>query len=167
MTANEQLNMSAFPTKKYRRVSTENATFFERIGIRYRASMNRHPFLLFGLPFISIIVASSFLLTPATALRYERHDRKVRTLNEEEALGLGLRGPGEDSGVKRNPRRRIVGSEKDEYYVRNPLSLSHLYMASIIAILTSSYEQRLMAKDLDSWEQKRVKRFEGEPDGRL
>lgn len=27
--------------------------------------------------------------------------------------------------------------------------------------------QRLMAKDLDDWEQKRVQRFKGEPDGRL
>lgn len=27
--------------------------------------------------------------------------------------------------------------------------------------------QRLMAKDLDQWEQKRVERFKGEPDGRL
>lgn len=27
--------------------------------------------------------------------------------------------------------------------------------------------QRLMAKDLDNWEQKRVQRFKGEPDGRL
>jgi hypothetical protein len=29
------------------------------------------------------------------------------------------------------------------------------------------FPQRLMAKDLDSWEQKRVQRFKGEPDGRL
>lgn len=27
--------------------------------------------------------------------------------------------------------------------------------------------QKLMAKDLDNWEQKRVKRLPGEPDGRL
>jgi cytochrome c oxidase assembly protein subunit 16 len=26
---------------------------------------------------------------------------------------------------------------------------------------------KLMAKDLDNWEQKRVERFKGEPDGRL
>ena len=28
-------------------------------------------------------------------------------------------------------------------------------------------KQRLMAKDLDNWEQKRVERLKGEPDGRL
>lgn len=27
--------------------------------------------------------------------------------------------------------------------------------------------KRLMAKDLDNWEQKRVQRFQGEPDGKL
>lgn len=32
--------------------------------------------------------------------------------------------------------------------------------------LTDSLK-RLMAKDLDNWEQKRVQRFKGEPDGKL
>ena len=35
------------------------------------------------------MVAGSFFLTPATALRYERHDRKVRQLTKEEELGIG------------------------------------------------------------------------------
>ena len=35
------------------------------------------------------MLAGSFFLTPATALRYERHDRKVRQLNREEELGIG------------------------------------------------------------------------------
>lgn len=65
------------------------------------------------------MVAGSFFLTPATALRYERHDRKVQQLSKDEAMGLGLKGPGDDgdSGIKRNPRRRVIGSEKEEYYV--------------------------------------------------
>jgi len=33
-------------------------------------------------------VAGSFFLTPATALRYEKHDKKVKTLSQDEALGL-------------------------------------------------------------------------------
>ncbi|KAI9729763.1 MAG: Cytochrome oxidase assembly [Cirrosporium novae-zelandiae] len=98
------------------------------IAAKYRASLNRHPFLLFGLPFITIIVASSFLLTPATALRFEKHDRKVRQLSQEEAIGLGKN------------RRKVDINE--EYY-------------------------RLAAKDLDDWEQKRVERLPGEPDGKL
>lgn len=94
----------------------------------YRRQLGRHPFLLFGLPFISTMVAGSFFLTPATAVRYELHDRKVRQLSKEEEVGLG------------KDRRKVDMNE--EYY-------------------------RLAAKDLESWENKRIERFEGEPDGVL
>ncbi|KAJ5770790.1 uncharacterized protein N7511_002841 [Penicillium nucicola] len=135
--------MPTFQSKTFRRAATESSSLGERIGALYRARLARHPFILFGLPFISVIVAGSFALTPAAALRYERYDRKVKQLSKEEAFDLGLKGPdGEEAAIKRNPRRRIVGDEKEEYY-------------------------RLMAKDLDQWEQKRVARFKGEPDGRI
>ncbi|KAI1772712.1 cytochrome c oxidase assembly protein COX16-domain-containing protein [Hypoxylon cercidicola] len=115
--------MAVFPTKKFRGAGDTN-TF----AARYRALMARHPFLLFGLPFMSIIVAGSFVLTPATAVRYEKHDRRVRQMTREEELGVGKSG------------RRV--NIKDEYY-------------------------RLAAKDIDNWEQKRVKRLPGEHDGVL
>lgn len=35
------------------------------------------------------MVAGSFFLTPATAVRYERHDRRVRQVSKEEELGIG------------------------------------------------------------------------------
>jgi cytochrome c oxidase assembly protein subunit 16 len=63
----------------------------------------KHPFLLFGLPFIATIVGGSFMLTPATALRYERYDRKNQQISQEERLGLGQN------------RRKV--DMKDEYYV--------------------------------------------------
>ncbi|KAJ5326432.1 Cytochrome c oxidase assembly protein COX16 [Penicillium brevicompactum] len=134
--------MPVFQSKTFRRTTTGSSTLGERLGAFYRAKLMRHPFILFGLPFISVIVAGSFALTPAAALRYERYDRKVKQLSQDEAFDLGLKGPDGQEGIKRNPRRRIVGDEKEEYY-------------------------RLMAKDLDQWEQKRVERFKGEPDGRL
>ncbi|KAI0803809.1 cytochrome c oxidase assembly protein COX16-domain-containing protein [Xylaria sp. FL0064] len=115
--------MAVFQSKKFRG-SADAGTF----AAKYRALMAKHPFLLFGLPFMSIIVAGSFILTPATAVRYERHDRKVRQLTRDEELGVGKGG------------RRV--NMKDEYY-------------------------RLAAKDLDDWEQKRVKRLPGETDGIL
>ena len=93
------------------------------------------------------MVAASFILTPATALRYERHDRKNRALTHSESMELGLKG-GEsgEGGIKYNPRRRMLtgdsNEQRDEYY-------------------------RLMAKDLDDWEQRRVPRWKNEPDGRL
>lgn len=43
-------------------------------------------------------------MTPATALRYERHDRKVRQMTKEEELGIG------------KDKRKI--DLKEEYYVR-------------------------------------------------
>ncbi|CAD6502045.1 BgTH12-02288 [Blumeria graminis f. sp. triticale] len=95
---------------------------------QYRRALANHPFLLFGLPFLATMVAGSFFLTPVTAVRYEKHDRKVRRMTREEALGIGKSG------------RKV--DMKEEYY-------------------------RLAAKDLDDWQQIRVKRLPGEPDGKL
>jgi cytochrome c oxidase assembly protein subunit 16 len=90
--------MGVFPKKKY--VSSAEAN---TIAARYRAALAKRPFLLFGLPFISVIAAGSFVLTPATAVRYEKHDRKVRQMTREEELGVGRQG------------RKV--DIRDEYYV--------------------------------------------------
>lgn len=92
--------MPTFASKKFRG-SSYSTTF----PARYRAALERHPFALFGLPFIATIVLGSFFLTPATALRYERHDRKVRQLSKDEELGIG------------KDKRKI--DLRDEYYVSN------------------------------------------------
>jgi len=115
--------MAVFQAKRFQASSHHNT-----LPAKYRAALSRHPFLLFGLPFIGTMVAGSFFLTPATAIRYERHDRKVKQLTKEEELGIG------------KDRRRI--DLREEYY-------------------------KLAHKDLDDWEQKRVKRLPGEPDGIL
>lgn len=109
--------MPVFQSKTFRRAATESTSLGERLGAFYRARVARHPFVLFGLPFITIMVAGSFALTPAAAIRYERHDRKVKQLSQDEAFDLGLKGPNGEEGIKRNPRRRIIGDEKEEYYV--------------------------------------------------
>lgn len=90
--------MAVFQKKKY--ISPAEANTF---AARYRAALAKRPFLLFGLPFMAIIVAGSFVLTPATAVRYEKHDRKVRQMTREEELGVGRAG------------RKV--DIKDEYYV--------------------------------------------------
>lgn len=115
--------MAVFSSRKFR-PSSHSST----IAARYRAALAKHPFALFGLPFVTVMVAGSFFLTPATALRYERHDRKVQQLTKDEELGIGAN------------KRKI--NLQEEYY-------------------------RLAAKDLDNWEQKRVKRLPGEHDGVL
>jgi cytochrome c oxidase assembly protein subunit 16 len=90
--------MPTFGSKKFRPSSYNNS-----IPARYRAALAKHPFALFGLPFVGTMLLGSFFLTPATALRYERHDRKVKTMTEDEKLGIG------------KDRRRI--DMKEEYYV--------------------------------------------------
>lgn len=90
--------MPTFQSKKFRGTAESN-----RFAAQYRRLMAKHPFLLFGLPFMSVIVAGSFVLTPATAVRYEKHDRRVRQMTRDEELGVGK------SGRKVNM--------KDEYYV--------------------------------------------------
>jgi cytochrome c oxidase assembly protein subunit 16 len=90
--------MPTFGSKKFRTSSYNNT-----LPARYRAALAKHPFALFGLPFVGTMLLGSFFLTPATALRYERHDRKVKTMTEEEKLGIG------------KDRRRI--DMKEEYYV--------------------------------------------------
>lgn len=90
--------MPTFPSKKFR-PSSYNST----VAARYRTLLSKHPFALFGLPFIATMLLGSFFLTPATALRYERHDRKVRQVTKEEELGIG------------KDRRRI--DLREEYYV--------------------------------------------------
>ncbi|ORX98749.1 cytochrome c oxidase assembly protein COX16, mitochondrial [Clohesyomyces aquaticus] len=75
--------MGVFSAKSFSALHTNS------LAARYRRQLTKHPFLLFGLPFVSTIVAGSFFLTPATAMRYERHDRKITQLSQEEALGLG------------------------------------------------------------------------------
>ena len=64
--------MAIFQSKKFRPSSDTS------LPARYRAALARHPFALFGLPFIATMVLGSFFLTPATALRYERHDKKIK-----------------------------------------------------------------------------------------
>lgn len=144
--------MGVFPKKKYVSAADSNT-----IAARYRAALAKRPFLLFGLPFMTIIVAGSFVLTPATAIRYERHDRKVRQMTKEEELGVGKAG------------RKV--DIRDEYYVsgvedtappRQTAKFSGQYL-----LTRSLFQQRLAAKDLDDWEQKRVNRLPGENDGVL
>lgn len=56
------------------------------------------------------IVAGSFFLTPATAIRYERFDRKTHMLDREEALGLGR----VKDGAKKRGRSVDI---REEYFV--------------------------------------------------
>ena len=73
------------------------------IALWYQAKLRQSPFIFFGLPFLSIIVIGSYGLSSFTAIRYERHDAKVKIMTEEEALKLD-----------KNRRRPDI---REEYYV--------------------------------------------------
>lgn len=90
--------MPTFQSKKYVPSSSSGSA-----SHRLRQAVSKHPFLLFGLPFLATMLAGSFFLTPATALRYERYDNKVKRLSQEEGLGLGAN------------KRKI--DMREEYYV--------------------------------------------------
>jgi cytochrome c oxidase assembly protein subunit 16 len=72
----------------FQRNTFRSSSDMGKAGMRYRALMAKYPFFTFGLPFILVIVGGSFVLTPATAVRYERQDRKVRQMTKEEELGV-------------------------------------------------------------------------------
>ena len=86
------------------RSKTESWPSRKRLGW-YRSAVLKHPFVLFGLPFLAIIISGSFFLTPATALRYEKHDQKKKWLNKDEAL----------SSTGNLTRRKV--DPREEYYV--------------------------------------------------
>lgn len=120
--------MPTFGSKPFRSSRTPEA-LGDRIASSYRKRLAKHPFALFGLPFIALMLGASFLLTPATALRYEKHDRKNRELSHTEAMELGLKGGLSGEGtMKYNPRRRKIlegqDTERDEYYVRAQYDLT-------------------------------------------
>jgi cytochrome c oxidase assembly protein subunit 16 len=91
--------MPAFQRKRFVSSSELNS-----LGQRYRGLMQKHPFLLFGLPFLTVIIGGSFVLTPATAIRYEKYDRKVRQMTKNEELNV------------RKGARKV--DMREEYYVR-------------------------------------------------
>lgn len=66
------------------------------------------------------MVLGSFFLTPATALRYERHDRKVKQLTKDEELGIG------------KDKRRI--DLREEYYVSLEMHANH-----VVGLETNAY----------------------------
>jgi cytochrome c oxidase assembly protein subunit 16 len=141
--------MPVFQTNKYR----SQAEQVGKVALRYRALLGRHPFLFFGLPFLTVIVAGSFVLTPATAIRYEKHDRKVKQLSREQELD-----------VRRNPRKV---NWRDEYHVGFDPDPTRLRTGRRSSAADENLQRLRADKDLENWSQKRVKRLPGEPDGVL
>lgn len=80
---------------------------------RINQMLVRQPFLTFGLPFIGIMVASSFLLENFTQIRYERQQLREQTLSKEQELG-----------IQRNRRKVDL---REEYNVGFALFGAHIF----------------------------------------
>lgn len=102
--------MAVFSSRRFR-PSAYNHT----IAARYRAAVKHHPFALFGFPFILTVLAGSFFLTPATAIRYEVHDRKVQNVTEETRIGLGKGGRKVDKVTMAEEYAKLAGRDLENW----------------------------------------------------
>lgn len=95
--------MPTFSSKPFPSTSSTST-----LGARYRRLLKAHPFALFGLPMVLLMLGGSFVLTPATAIRYEKYDRKTHALDSQQALGLGR--------LREGARARGKGDIREEYW---------------------------------------------------
>jgi cytochrome c oxidase assembly protein subunit 16 len=102
---NRKCGRKAFPPHVRKMAKFQSNKYSADSASKLRAAVKRHPFLLFGLPFVAIILTSSFMLTPVTALRYEKFDKKRRWTEKDKALS--------STGLT---RRKV--DPREEYYVR-------------------------------------------------
>ncbi|GAA5964814.1 hypothetical protein JCM21900_001454 [Sporobolomyces salmonicolor] len=54
----------------------------------FSVSLRRHPFAIFGAPFLATVVLASFALSSFTQTRYDLRDQKVQAVTKEEELGM-------------------------------------------------------------------------------
>ena len=79
--------MGSFGAKVFR-TKAQQLEYDRTLTGRYQKGMKKKPFLYFGLPFLFLMGIGSVALSNFTAIRYERRDRKVQEVGEEENLNL-------------------------------------------------------------------------------
>ncbi|WVR06757.1 hypothetical protein IAU60_003792 [Kwoniella sp. DSM 27419] len=120
--------------------------------------IRKHPFVLFGLPFVGIIVFSSFALSAFTQTRYDYQQSKVKSMGVEEELGM------------RSDRRKV--DLKEEYYRLNAQPADAALDASLSSDPTSTSSTKkprrpkfsMAPVSQDDYEPVRVPRPEGVPE---
>lgn len=79
------LNYAAMPTFASKpHAPSASATRLQQL----LRSLRQRPFLLFGMPFLSLMVVSSFALQNLTRTRYDYQSSKTSTMTMEEGLGM-------------------------------------------------------------------------------
>ncbi|SCV03545.1 LAMI_0H09010g1_1 [Lachancea mirantina] len=81
----------SFETRKFRS-RKEQLAFEASMAGKYQKLLKKNPFLYFGLPFCSMIVLGSYWLSTFTEVRYQRHDRRIQELNEDDLVKLASNG---------------------------------------------------------------------------
>lgn len=71
-------------------------------SVQLNRKIARNPVLLFGVPFIGVVLAGAYVLSNTQNVRFERRDSKVKLVSEEDALGL------------EHGRRKV--NAREEYY---------------------------------------------------
>lgn len=70
------------------RSKKQQAIYDASLPGRYQKGLKKHPFLLFGLPFLTAMALASYWLSSFTSVRYERRDRKVQEVDDSEYLKI-------------------------------------------------------------------------------
>lgn len=68
-----------------------------------KTGLQRRPFIYFGLPFLGLVIFSSYALEKFTKTRYDYHSTKVQSVTKEDQLKMDKN------------RKRV--DLKEEYYV--------------------------------------------------
>ncbi|AAS50198.1 AAL168Cp [Eremothecium gossypii ATCC 10895] len=70
------------------RSKRQMAAFEKSLQGRYLKLLRRNPFLFYGVPFCTLMAVGSYCLSDFTAVKYEREDKKVRSVQEDELVKL-------------------------------------------------------------------------------
>ena len=103
------------------------------------------------------MLAGSFFLTPATAVRYEKYDRKTHTVEREEAMGAGAR--------QNDDLKKLSDSSKDDEKIAKKEAAKKGGKFKNKDIREEYWKLAGKGDKLDDWEPIRVERKPGEPDG--
>lgn len=78
-----------------------------KISQKWQRTIKQRPFLFFGLPFVSLIVGGSFLLTELTKTRYEIRDNRTRKVVKEYCAFLNV----ELDNQRRRTKHQVQSSQ--------------------------------------------------------
>lgn len=113
-----------------------------------RSASRRRPFLYFGLPFVFVVVASSFGLSTLTQTRYDLRDTKVNSVSKEEALHM-------------NKNRKKIDI-REEYFRLQAKDVAAGKMSANGTGKGKAAGAMGGDADLDDWDNKRIQRLPGQ-----